>query len=133
MPTNDAPPRPGTHPIGFLSHDGTDGPDRLPTLAEFADVTRERCREKLAAGRLKALAADVFAAFGDAARPVLARHFLAEAADGAVRSGIEEEVDADWIAIVAALDIAGKEYPLPADTRVDATTGCVVVTPILHA
>jgi len=132
MPADDAPPRPGTHAIGHLEDDGTDEPDRLPTLEEFRAIARNRCREKLSATRTKALAASVYAVFGHAARPVLAEHFLAVAPDGTIRSGAEEEVDDDWVELVWVMHkVHGAALPLPCDTRVKAT-GCVEVVPHNH-
>lgn len=133
MHDDDAPPRPGVHPIGKLEDDGTAGPDRLPTLEEFAAIRRERCRHKLAASRTKALAADVHAAFGDAARPTLARHWLAVAPDGSARSGAEEELDDDWRDLVWLMHKAhGGRLHLPCDTKIDPATGCVTVVPSSH-
>lgn len=122
-------PRPArTYPLGWI----TDAPGPLPTPAEFETVKRERCRLLLAATRVKALAADVYAEFGDAARPVLARKGLTVADDGTIVSEEEAQVGKDWIAIVAALDIAGVKLKLPCDTAIDPATGCVVVTPHPH-
>ena len=134
MSTNGDASRPRTYPLGWSDEPGdSDEPGRLPTLDEFRQIKGERCRHKLAASRVKALAADVFAAFGDAARPVLAAGGLTVAADGTITSADEEEVDLDWRCIVGELHkVHGAKLPLPCDTRVDPATGCVVVVPSSH-
>jgi hypothetical protein len=124
---------PRTYPLGWSSEPGeSTEPSRLPTREEFRKIKLARCRLKLVAERTKALASAVYAEFGAASRPVLASKGLTVADDGTIVSAEEEEVDRDWIAIVAGLDIAGVKYPLPHDTHINPATGCVEVVPHSH-
>ena len=131
---NEARPYPQTYPLGWSTEpDGSDEPGRLPTLNEFVQIKRERCRHKLAATRVKALAAAVFAELGEASRPVLTANGITVEADGTVRSGAEEEIDHDWKEIVWRLHkVHGARLSLPCDTSIDPATGCVVVVPSSH-
>jgi hypothetical protein len=133
MPATEARPAPRTYPLGWSDEpDGSTEPGRLPTLEEFRQIKIARCRLKLVAERCKALAADVFAAFGAAARPVLESKGLRVSDDGTITSAEEEEVDLDWRCIVWEMHrVHGPKLRLPCDTRIDAD-GCVTVLPHTH-
>jgi hypothetical protein len=113
-----------------------DGRDELPSLAEFATVKRERCRLKYGIAREKSLAAEVFDAFGDAARPVLARRGLAVDAAGSVGCEEEAAIDDEW------RDLVGKMYAkhgeamcvpgrLPCDTTYVRASASVELAPVV--